>query len=83
MSVLKPNRGNKTFSSRLTRWADWILPIDFEVVQVAGRTLGMADYLSRHTKLGGAALKIETLWNELFAENSVISLNNFLVLTSD
>ena len=48
MSVLKPNRENKTFSSRLTRWVVRILPFDFEVIHVAGRTLGMADYLSRH-----------------------------------
>ena len=58
MSVLKPNRGNKTFSSRLTRWADRLLPFDFEVVHVAGRALGMADYLSRHpSNLEGASLK--------------------------
>ena len=36
VSVLKPNRGNKTFSSRLTRWVDRLLPFDFEVVHVAG-----------------------------------------------
>ena len=47
MTVLKPNRGNKTFSSRLTRWVDRLLPFEFEVEHVAGRTLGMADYLSR------------------------------------
>ena len=65
MSVLKPNRGNKTFSSRLTRWVDRLLPFDFEVVHVAGRTLGMADYLSRHpTELQGSSVEAETLWNE-------------------
>ena len=79
MSVLKSNRGNKTFSSRLTRWVDRLLPFDFEVVHVAGRTLGMADYLSRHpTELQGSALKAETLWNEWFTVNSVISLNDVL-----
>ena len=50
MSVLKPYRGNKTFSSRLTRWVDRLLPVDFEEVHVAGRTLGIADYLSRHPR---------------------------------
>ena len=66
-SVLKPNRGNKTFSSRLTRWVDRLLPFDFEVVHVAGRTLGMTDYLSRHpTELQGSSVKAETLWNEWF-----------------
>ena len=79
MSVLKPNRGNKTFSSRLTRWVDRLLPFEFEVVHVAGRTLGMADYLSRHpTELEGASLKAEALWNEWFTVNSVISLKDVL-----
>ena len=79
MFVLKPNRGNKTFSSRLTRWVDRLLPLEFEVVHVAGRTLGMADYLSRHpTELQGASLKAESLWNEWFTVNSVISLKDVL-----
>ena len=75
MSVLKPNIRNKTFSSRLTRWVDILLPFEFEVVHVAGRTLEMADYLSRHpTELEGASLKAGALWNEWFTVNSVISL---------
>ena len=48
MSVLKSNRRFKTFSSRLTRWVDRLLPFEFEVVNVAGSTLGMVGYLSRH-----------------------------------
>ena len=79
MTVLKPNRGNKTFSSRLTRWVDRLLHFEFEEVHVAGRTLGMADYLSIHpSELEGATIKAETLWNEWFTVNSVISLNNVL-----
>ena len=31
-SVLKPNRSNKTFSSRLTRWVDRLLPFEFQVI---------------------------------------------------
>ena len=42
-SVLKSNKGNKTFSSRLTRWVDRLLPFDFNIVHTTGRTLGMAD----------------------------------------
>ena len=80
MTVLRPNRGNKTFSSRLTRWVDRLLPFEFEVIHVAGRTLEMADYLSRHpTELQAAAIKAETLWKEWFTVNSVISLNDVLV----
>ena len=79
MSVLKPNRGNKTFSSRLTRWVDRLLPFEFEVIHAAGRTLGMADYLSRHpSELKGASLKAEALWNEWFTVNCVISLKDVL-----
>ena len=78
-SVLTPNKGNNTFSSRLTRWVDRLLPFDFQVVHVAGRTLGMADYLSRHpTEISGSTNKAETLWNEWFTVNSIISLNNVL-----
>ena len=54
-----------------------VLPFDIQVVHVAGRTLGMADYLSRHpTELYGSTIKAETLWNEWFTVNSVNSLNN-------
>ena len=61
MSVLMPNRENKSFSSRLTRCVDRLLPFDFEVVDVAGRKLGVADYLSRHpSELQGAVVKAET-----------------------
>ena len=74
MSVLKPNRGNKTVSSRLTRWVDRLLPFDFKVIHVAGRTLGMADYLSRHpSNLEGTSIKVEMLWNEWFTVNSEIA----------
>ena len=79
MSVPRPNMGNKTFSSRLTRCVDRLLPFEFEVVHVAGRTLGMADYLPRHpTELQGASIKAETLWNEWFTVNSINSLNDVL-----
>ena len=79
MSVLKFNRGSKTFSSRIKRWVDRLLPFDFEVVHVAGRTLGMADYLSRHpSNLEGASIKAEMLWNEWFTVNSVNSLIDVL-----
>ena len=48
-------------------------------MHVAGRTLGMADYLSIHpTELQRSSVKAETLWNEWFTVNSVISLNDVL-----
>ena len=65
MSVLRPNRGNKTFQSRLTRLKDRLWSFEFKVVLAAGRTLGMVDYLSRHPSvLQGASVKAEALRNE-------------------
>ena len=36
-SVLRPNRVNKTFSSRLTRWVVRLLPFKFEVIHALGK----------------------------------------------
>ena len=61
-SVLRPNRGNKTFSSRLTRWVDRLLSFDFELTHAPGRVLGFADYLSRHpSELKGATIQAQKL----------------------
>ena len=71
-SVLKSNKGNKTYSSRLTRWVDRLLPFDFNVVHEPGRTLGLADYLSRHpSEYNGSILKAEELFNNWFTINVV------------
>ena len=47
ISALKTNRGNKTHQSRLTRWADRLLPFDFDIFHISGCKLGIVDYLSR------------------------------------
>ena len=72
LSVLKANRSNKTFSSRLTRWVDRLLPFQFKVVHAPGRTMGMADYLSRHpTSLNQPEGLAEELWNDWFTINVI------------
>ena len=48
ISAPKEHRGNKPYQSRLTRWADRLLPFDYDIRHVPGATLGMVDYLSRH-----------------------------------
>ena len=52
ISALKTNRGNKTYQSRLTRWADRLLPFDFDIFHISGCKLGIVDcYLvSQHLK---------------------------------
>ena len=71
-SVLKSNKGNKTFSSRLTRWVDRLWPFDFNVVRTPGRTLGMAGYLSRHpSPYEGNVEKVEEMFNKWFTFNVI------------
>ena len=71
-SVLRPEKENKTFSSRLTRWVDRLLPFEFYIVHTPGRTLGMADYLSRHpSEYEGSVVKAEELFNDWFTVNVV------------
>ena len=47
-AILKGNRANKTYFSRLTPWVDQLLPFQFTVKHEPGGTIRMADYLSRH-----------------------------------
>ena len=72
MSILSKNRGNKTYSSRLTRWVDRLLPFEFDVVHVPGRVLGIADYLSRHpSEMIGDKISAEKLWLDWFTVNVI------------
>ena len=75
-SVLKPTRSNKTFSSHLTRWANRLLPSEFEVIHAQGRVLDFADYLSRHpSKNKGNAVNSEKLLNDMFTVNTISKID--------
>ena len=61
-TALKGQRANTTYSSKLTRWVDRLLPNDFEVIHGPGRTLGIADYLSPNpTQLNESSKKHKKL----------------------
>ena len=78
-SVLKGNKNNKTYSSRLTRWVDRLLPFEFEIAHAPGRTMGITDYLSRHpSPIEGESIKATELWNTWFTVNHVNNLNAVL-----
>ena len=47
LSALRNNRANKTYQSRLIRWVDKLLPFDFTVNHLAGKEMGLTNYLSR------------------------------------
>ena len=75
-SVLKPNRSNKTISSRITRWVDRLLPFDFQVIHSPRRVLGFADHLSRHpSEIKGSVVNSEKLWNDWFTVNTITKID--------
>ena len=48
IGALRDDKYTKTAQSRLTRWADKLLPFDFTVEHLPGKDMGFVDYLSRH-----------------------------------
>ena len=74
MTILKDNRAHKTFSYRQTRWAERLLPFQFKVVHAAGRTMGMAVYISRHPSPSNSnelKIKAEEFWNNWLTKNEL------------
>ena len=47
LSVLKSHRSNKSYNSRLTRWIDRLLPLDFNIEHIPVTGMGLVDYISR------------------------------------
>ena len=71
-SVIKENNANETFSSRLKRWVDRLLPFEITSVHTPRRTLGIADYLSPHPcPFNGAVIKHEQKVDDWFTINVV------------
>ena len=52
LSIMKENRSNKLYNSRLTRWIDTnslrLLPFQFDMEHLPGAKMGLVDYISRH-----------------------------------
>ena len=79
-SILKGNRSNKTFSYRLARWVDRLLPIQFTVVHAPGRTMRTANYLTRYPSENNNnihKIEAEETWNNWFTVNE-ITCNKFV-----
>ena len=78
-SLLECNRGNKMYSSRLTRWVDRLLPLELYIVQAPGCTLRLLENLSRYpSPILGVAKKTEDLWNSWFTVIHVNTFHSFL-----
>ena len=63
ISALKDYKENKPYRSRLTRWVDQLLPFDYDIRQVPGAALGMADYLSRNSTFEAPPISV---YDDLF-----------------
>ena len=48
LSIMKENRSNKSYNSRLTPWVDRLLPFQFDIEHLPGAKMGLVDYISRH-----------------------------------
>ena len=75
ISALSEDYNNKSYQLRLSRWADRLLPFDFEVIHVPGVTLGIVDYLSRYPTFSAPA---PSIYDELFVVKSIEAFNSAL-----
>ena len=78
ISAISANYNNKSYHSRLSRWADRLLPFDFEVIHVPGVTLGIVDYLSRHPTFSAPDPSIYDVYDKLFVVKSIEAFNSAL-----
>ena len=46
LSIMRENRANKAYNSRLTRWVDRLLPFDFTIDHLPGSKMGLVKYIS-------------------------------------
>ena len=47
LSIMRENRSNKSYNSKLTRWVDRLLPFDFSIDHFPGSKMGLVYYISR------------------------------------
>ena len=47
LSIMRENRSNKSYNSRLTRWVDRLIPLDFSTDHLPGSKMGLVDCISR------------------------------------
>ena len=58
---------------------DRLLPFEFEIFHAPDRTMGIADYLSRHpSPIKGKSVNASELWNRWFRVNHINNSNDIL-----
>ena len=48
ISALNETYGKKSYQSRLSRWADRLIPFDYQIEHILGSSLVIVDYMSRY-----------------------------------
>ena len=64
LSIMKENRSNKSYNSRLTRWIDRLLPFDFNIEHIPCAKMGLVDYILRQPN---QEAKVTNKYDEQFA----------------
>ena len=74
--LIKENRSNKTYSARLTRWLDRLGHFDVKIKYIAGKHLGLLDFLSRNPVSKPEPIKH---YNEVYVINCILPLFEFII----
>ena len=77
LSALNANHSNKTMHSRITRWVNRLLPVNFKIKHIPGKEIGFTDLLSRLPS--GKALPTSLYDNEFVVATVKKIVENFSV----
>ena len=75
ISALNETYGKKSYQSRLSRWADRLIPFDYHIEHIPGSSLGIVDYLSRYPTFEAP---LPSSHDELFVIKSIQAFHNAL-----
>ena len=76
-SALNETYGKKSYQSRLSRWADRLIPFDYQIEHIPGSSLGIVDYMSRYPTFEAP---LPPSHDELFVIKSIQAFHNALNL---
>ena len=75
ISALDETHGKKSYQSRLSRWADRLIPFDYQIEHIPGSSLGIVDYMSRHPTFEAP---LPSSHDKLFVIKSIQAFHNAL-----
>ena len=73
LSIMKEDRSNKSYNSRLSRWVDRLLFFDFNIGRIPGAKMGLVDYISRQPN---QEAKVTNKYDEEFAVSAITRIRD-------